>query len=111
MIDMAVTDLPLPDSPTRPRVSPGRISKLTSSTAAIDPPGRSNTVVRWSTASRLFTISDPCDPSGLRDSRGRGVFVLAEDGSHRVGNFADRRVCLDSVYYCGHEVPAARRRI
>ena len=33
MIDSAVTDLPLPDSPTRPSVSPARISKLTSSTA------------------------------------------------------------------------------
>ena len=30
MIDIAVTDLPLPDSPTRPSVSPAAISKLTS---------------------------------------------------------------------------------
>ena len=46
MIDSAVTDLPLPDSPTSPSVSPARISKLTSSTAGAGPPGRSKTVVR-----------------------------------------------------------------
>ena len=47
MIDSAVTDLPLPDSPTRPSVSPGWISKLTSLTAGAGA-GRavSNTVVR-----------------------------------------------------------------
>ena len=39
MIDSAVTDLPLPDSPTRPSVSPARISKLTSSTAGTGPVG------------------------------------------------------------------------
>ena len=33
MIDSAVTDFPLPDSPTRPSVSPSPTSKLTSSTA------------------------------------------------------------------------------
>ena len=37
MIEKAVTDLPLPDSPTRPSVSPLRTSNDTSSTA--DAPG------------------------------------------------------------------------
>ena len=32
-MENAVTDLPLPDSPTSPSVSPGAIWKLTSSTA------------------------------------------------------------------------------
>jgi len=39
MIDRAVTDLPLPDSPTSPSVSPAASSKLTSLTAATGPPG------------------------------------------------------------------------
>ena len=37
MISRDVVDLPQPDSPTTPRVSPLRISKLTSSTACTDP--------------------------------------------------------------------------
>src|SRR3977135_3369728 len=52
MIDSAVTDLPLPDSPTSPSVSPARISKLTSSTAGTGPMGRSKTVVRFETESK-----------------------------------------------------------
>src|SRR5437773_1082983 len=52
MIDSAVTDLPLPDSPTSPSVSPARISKLTSSTAGTGPDGRSKTVVRFETESK-----------------------------------------------------------
>ena len=64
MIDSAVTDLPLPDSPTRPSVSPGRISKLTSSTAGAGPSGVSKTVVRCSTASSA---------SGCRRSRSVGA--------------------------------------
>ena len=44
----AVTDLPLPDSPTSPSVSPLRISNDTSSTATTGRPGTSNTVVRLS---------------------------------------------------------------
>ena len=38
MIENAVTDLPLPDSPTRPSVSPLRISNDTSLTADDRPP-------------------------------------------------------------------------
>ena len=49
MIDSAVTDLPLPDSPTSPSVSPAPISKLTSSTAVTAPAGVSKTVVRLET--------------------------------------------------------------
>src|SRR5687767_11724710 len=47
MIENAVTDLPLPDSPTRPSVSPLRISNDTSLTATTGP----NTVRRFSTLS------------------------------------------------------------
>jgi hypothetical protein len=54
-------DLPQPDSPTRPRVSPRRISKLTSSTALMSPMWRSRTIpllignqtLRFSTSTRL----------------------------------------------------------
>jgi hypothetical protein len=52
MIERAVTDLPLPDSPTSPSVSPARTSKLTSSTAFTRPAGTSKTVVRPSTINK-----------------------------------------------------------
>ena len=57
MIENAVTDLPLPDSPTSPSVSPERISKLTSSTAGTEPDGVSKTVVRPSTLSRGAAVT------------------------------------------------------
>ena len=49
MIEKAVTDLPLPDSPTSPSVSPLRISNDTSLTATTGRGLTSNTVVRPST--------------------------------------------------------------
>src|SRR5215467_2510337 len=48
-IDSAVTDLPLPDSPTMPRLSPGWRSKLTPSTALIIPASVLNCVRRLRT--------------------------------------------------------------
>src|SRR5690606_19226504 len=46
------TDLPDPDSPTRPRVSPGAMAKETPSTARTSPRGVWKTVRRSSTTSR-----------------------------------------------------------
>src|SRR4051812_32248071 len=59
MIENAVTDLPLPDSPTRHRVSPASTWKLTSFTAGAGPAGRSNTVVRCSTDSSAPDVRGP----------------------------------------------------
>ena len=49
MIENAVTDLPLPDSPTRPSVSPLWISNDTSFTATTGAGLASNTVRKFST--------------------------------------------------------------
>ncbi len=54
MIDRAVTDLPDPDSPTTPSVSPGWISKPTESMAV----NSSNVTVR-SVTERRATATDP----------------------------------------------------
>ena len=45
LIDIAVTDLPLPDSPTRPSVSPRSMRNETSLTAAASPPARTRNAV------------------------------------------------------------------
>ena len=50
-----VVVLPLPDSPTRPNVSPASISKLTSSTAATDVPRRSRPPPRMKCFTRCDT--------------------------------------------------------
>ena len=64
-MDMAVTVLPQPDSPTRPRVSPGARSKLTPATARTRPRAAAKLTVRSRTSSngaasgmsaRLFAI-------------------------------------------------------
>ena len=47
MIDSDVTDLPQPDSPTMPSVSPGASEKLTPSTAANTLPPERNSVRRF----------------------------------------------------------------
>src|SRR4030043_75990 len=53
-----VTLFPHPDSPTRLRISPGKISKLTSSTALTTPSSVKNWVVRERTSQRGFFISN-----------------------------------------------------
>src|SRR6185312_12752889 len=55
--DSAVTLLPQPDSPTRPRVSPKPSSKLTSSTARTTPSGVKKWVERFLTSSRFFDLA------------------------------------------------------
>ena len=54
MIDSDVTDLPQPDSPTMPSVSPGASEKLTPSTAANTLPPERNSVRRSLTSRRLI---------------------------------------------------------
>src|SRR4051794_1121172 len=83
MIENAVSDLPLPDSPTRPSVSPGAIEKLTSRTAGVNRPFTSKPVVRCSTAR-----------SGASDI---DVGVLPEHRAHRVRDLADRGMRLDRL--------------
>ena len=51
-MDMAVTVLPQPDSPTRPRVSPGARSKLTPATALTRPRAAVKLTVRSRTSSK-----------------------------------------------------------
>jgi hypothetical protein len=51
MIERAVTDLPLPDSPTTPSVPPFSIEKSTPSTARITPPWV------WKEVRRSLTVS------------------------------------------------------
>jgi hypothetical protein len=58
-IESARTDFPLPDSPTRPSVSPVSMRRLTSSRAAAGPEGRSNTVVRCETVTRGAAVVGP----------------------------------------------------
>ena len=53
MIESAVTDLPLPDSPTTPSVPPAWSSKSTPSTARITPASVENDVRRFSTREQL----------------------------------------------------------
>src|SRR6187397_1389367 len=90
MMDIAVTDLPLPDSPTRPSVSPRAMWKLMLSTAMASAAAaprrpRRNTVVRPETCS-----------SG---ASGMVVTILAEDLAESVGDLAERRARFDG----GHD--------
>ena len=85
MIDSAVTDLPLPDSPTRPSVSPRPIANDTSSTAAASrPPAERGT---------------PCAGARPRAAARQAwmLTVLAEDAPQRVGDLAERRARLDGA--------------
>src|SRR5581483_4394524 len=55
MIDSAETDLPEPDSPTMPSVSPGRIDQLTPSTALTTPAS----VSKWTRRSSISINGSP----------------------------------------------------
>ena len=95
MIESAVTDLPLPDSPTRPSVSPARISKLTSCDRRRPgrADGRSNTVVRWSTSrSRI---------GRCRITRARRPWYSPNTRAHRVGDLADAWRCASTAAMIG----------
>src|SRR5207253_8323384 len=92
MIESAVTDLPQPDSPTSPRVSPFRISTLTSSTAWAGPEARSKTVVRCSTVSSAVIDALHARGPAVRALPRAGLGELAEDSAQGVGNLTHRRL-------------------
>ena len=73
-MDMAVTDLPQPDSPTMASVSPAFTWKETPSTARLMPSGVRKWVWRFSTSSRGMglTASWPCADRARRADRHRG---------------------------------------
>src|SRR6185503_18267567 len=130
--ESAVTDLPLPDSPTRQSVSPSLTWKLTSITAGATPDGRSKTVLRRSTVRRETDDRGPSTedrPAAPEDGAavaspppdlgprapdlglsGIDFLVLAEDGTHRVRDLADRGVRLHRADDRRHQVVAPARR-
>ena len=57
MIAEPVSDLPAPDSPTTPRISPGAIANDTSSSATSVPRRVGNSTRRWFTSSSGFGMS------------------------------------------------------
>src|SRR5215217_7939301 len=91
MIENAVSDLPLPDSPTRPSVSPGAIEKLTSRTAGVNRPFTSKPVVRCSTAR---SGASDIDLGVLPEYRSQGVRDLTDGGMrfHRLDDHRDQIV-------------------
>src|SRR5262245_30626384 len=88
MIENAVTDLPLPDSPTSPSVSPLRTSNDTSLTATSGP----NVVLRFLTLS-----------SGSKSVQAYFA-ILAEHAAQRVGNLAHGGVRFDGGDDRWHQV-------
>ena len=99
-IDNAVTDLPLPDSPTRASVSPARIMKLTPRTAAASWSPRLKTVVSPSTCSRIG-LSPACCllPPASVASALAVLTMFTEHGAKRVGDLAHGGPRLD----CGDD--------
>src|SRR3954464_9785913 len=111
MIDSAVSDLPLPDSPTRHKVSPASIWKLTSITAGMNRPFISKPVVRCSTdksRGSLFAVRGSRNDESRKSEDGelrtancelRGsdinLLVLAKYPAQRIGNLAQCRASLD----------------
>src|SRR5688500_9286596 len=94
-IENAVSDLPLPDSPTSDSVSPLRSWKLTSMTAGTKRPAISKPVVRCST---------------VRTGSDIDLLVLAEDASQRVRTLAHGREGFDGRDDRRHQVRVAARR-
>src|SRR5687767_5832468 len=105
-IEKAVTDFPLPDSPTRPSVSPGAIWKLTPSTALADPP--KVTVRSWTSSSINETWSDFTSLENS-DQVSFGL-VLAEHAAQGVGNLSDGSAPFDGGDDHRHQVFSAPRR-
>ena len=97
-MENAVTDLPLPDSPTSPSVSPAAIWKLT-----------------WSTA--VTVRAGPVEDDGQildveqRSRHHIGALILAEDAAQRVGDLAEGRALLDGGDDRRHQIVAAARRL
>src|SRR5262245_29758172 len=117
IIARAVVDLPHPDSPTRPNVSPSRMSRLTSETAWTFRPDRptGNSTTRCSacrsvsSAARRWAVPLPAtsgDPGLARRRRRRrrsALTVGADGGRHAGGPVARQRVL---TLGCAHREPA-----
>src|SRR5689334_18974837 len=91
-IERAVTDLPEPDSPTRPRVSPRSRWNETSSTAGASRPSRRRkTVVRPETTSAAFSdelitvFAEDVTQNGAHLAYGGTSFDRGNHGRHQVG--------------------------
>src|SRR5688572_21698350 len=105
-IEKAVTDFPLPDSPTRPSVSPGAIWKLTPSTALAGPPKA--TVRSWTSRSINETWSDF---TWLENSDQVSFgLILAEHAAQGVGDLADGGAAFDGGDDHWHQVLSAACR-
>src|SRR5688572_18114342 len=99
IIENAVTDLPLPDSPTSPSVSPLRTSNDTSLTATTGAVFDSKTVRRFST---LRTVSDTLIHADFA--------VFAEHAAQSIRDLAHRRPGFDGRDDRRHEIVAGGRR-
>ncbi len=108
----AVTDLPLPDSPTSPSVSPLRMSNDTSLTATSGAEPTSNTVVSPCTESSGSPSRAPWAPPAPSDAEGRrasvngGLAEFAEHAPHGIRNLAHGRVGLHRGDDRRHEIVA-----
>src|SRR5690606_25686539 len=91
----AVIDLPLPDSPTSPSVSPAAMLSDTSSTARRAPDRDGNSTVSPSMASSASSDQE--------------FTVLSEHAAQRVGDFAQRRPGFDGGDDRRHQVRVAAR--
>ena len=99
------SDLPLPDSPTSPSVSPGATTvKLMSCTTGVG-----HGAGREADRAGAETVEAEDRPIRYRPAR-RSAMVLAEDAPHRVGDLADGGVRLDGRENRRHEVVGAARR-
>src|SRR5579859_500887 len=110
-IDRAVIDLPLPDSPTMPRVSPGYRSKVTPSTARTMPSWVSNWVRRSRTCrigaatlaarARVQRVAEPVTQEVERHQRQRQRDRRRDDHVRREADG------IDAVFR--HRAPRRRR--
>src|SRR5262245_41969280 len=107
-IDSAVTDFPLPDSPTRQSVSPLSTWKLTSMTAGAVHAGRSNTVLRRSTARRLEVGGWRIEVGGWRLGEGTDP---EPDGVRAESPVVEVAPGTSFIAYCLRELPEPPRPV
>ena len=96
MIESAVTDLPLPDSPTTPSVWPASSSKSTPSTARIEPRARCGT----RSAGSRPAAAQPCAPHGVGGSSGRARRAHGDvplDGGHQASSWSPDWSALEQL--------------
>ena len=82
IIDSAVTDLPQPDSPTIPSVSPRLSEKLTPSTAFVVPHRVTKCVVRSRTSRTVSSVAlFPTSPSGYCQRMWESYLASSQDAT------------------------------